>query len=245
MSRGATFPAGGGRLFVARGPEWPGGRWRRPWGCVRGLRRACPRLACPAVPAGRPRVSGRGLRYGLPRPGGSQRVRGPAIQAAQCLWPQSRPLPPGRRESLQWPRGKGPAGAHISPCRAGSDRAAGGDLGRRRAPRWAGPGRAAGFGAGPRLCLGPASGNGVEVARLRGDPRLLRLRRASGRCSQPRPAGPPPVCKGRCGATGEDAGSGLLGLPLRRASTGHSFPGGFPPCFLDGPRPGVRRGRRR
>lgn len=198
--------------------------------CGSGRAPACVRARSPLRAAASRRVAAR---------------RGPAIRAAQCLWPQSRPLPPGRRESLHWPRGKGPAGVHIGPCRAGSDRAAGGDVGRRRAPRWAGPGRAAGFGAGPRLRLGPAWGNGVEVARLRGDPRPLRLRRASGRCSQPRPAGPPPVCKGRCGATGEDAGSGLLGLPLRRASTGHSFPGGFPACFLDGPRPGVRRGRRR
>lgn len=123
--------------------------------------------------------------------------------------------------------------------------------------RRVGPGR--GWGRGPRVSAAPGrpgQGRGIP-GRSQAAPRAGLGQwggsckaswgpppppsgHASGRRGQPRPAGPPPGCKGRCGATGEDAGWGLLSLPLRRASTGHSFPGGFPPCFLDGPRPGVR-----
>lgn len=198
--------------------------------CGSGRAPACVRARSPLWAAASRRVAARLGPYD-PRGAMSGRSRGPFLQAGEkvCCGPAGRAL-------------RVPMSARVAPGRTGP-----------RAGMWAAGDRRAGQAragprdsrAGPRLRLEPAWGSGMEVARLRGDPRPLRLRRASGRRSQPRPAGPPPGCKGRCGATGEDAGSGLLGLPLRRASTGHSFPGGFPPCFLDGPRPGVRRGRRR
>lgn len=142
---GRNFPRG--RREACRGPgsrvAW--GCWRWPGGCARGLRRACPRLACPAVPAGRPRVSGRGLRYGLPRPGGSQHVWGPTIPEAQCLAAVAASSSRQERKFAVAPR-EGPCGY---PCRPVSRRV--------------GPGRGRGCGPQAIAALGrPGQGPGIR-----------------------------------------------------------------------------------
>lgn len=241
---GRNFPRGSGSLIAARGPEWPWGALAVARGCARGLRRACPRLACPAAPAGRPRVSGRGLRERLPRPGGSLRVRAPAIRAAQCLWSQSRPPPSGRIESLQCTCEEGPAGAHVGPCSAGSDRAAGGDVGRRRAPRWAGPGRAAGFGEVPGCALGRPRAMGWKLQGFVGTPAPSGPGARVGSAAIPGPqALHPAAARGGAVPPERPPARASSASPCAGPPRGHSFCGGFVPCFLDGPRPGVWRGR--
>lgn len=122
MSRGATFPAGGGRFVAARGPEWPGGAGGGQGGVrgdcgarVRGWRvlrfrpgaRVCPgavsAMGC-RVPAGR-------STSGALRSGGRNvcgRGRGPFLQAGEkvCGGPAGRAL-------------RVPMSARVAPGRTG------------------------------------------------------------------------------------------------------------------------------
>lgn len=269
VSRGATFPAArdGGR-----GPDragipgraasgWArGGLRRRPSreaagrGCARGLRRACPRPACPCG-------SGPGVRVcpgAAAAPTRRDRTpvrrgwdRGPGLSAAAS--PAPRPGPPspaadpGRRGAgaappqrlgikfAAAPRG-GPCGAQARPGRWTSAWTSVRGRGR-DGQAWVGIGAARQGRGGRRRSCGlsprPALGRGVEVGATSRDHRCHR------------PLWPGVRGSGLWVPPGRPPRSGLLGLPLSGPLQGQPLPPEASDCFLDSPGPGVRRSWRR